>query len=154
MPSKQTTRAARIAAVLYAGQEDKGSKPYFTHLEAVVEILLRRWPDAPAYVVEAAWLHDAIEDTEATAESLRRDGVSEDGIRIIQAVSRDPGLTYRNWIKALADSGNVWAIRLKLCDNEHNSDPARRLPNSDIIERRYMPARRVLEEALAKWLIF
>jgi len=140
--------ARALAEALHAGQTDKGGTPYSAHLAAVSAILLRRWPDAPDYVVDAAWLHDAIEDTDATPESLAASGVSTHTIEIVQAVTRPAHLTYLVWIAELAASGNVWAIRVKLADNEHNSDPSRTLPGSDIVERRYLPARLVLEEAL------
>lgn len=148
-PKLRETTAKALAERLHIGQTDRGGFPYTGHLAAVVGILLRRWPDAPAYAVDAAWLHDALEDTDATPASLAASGVSAEAISIIQAVTRPAGQTYRTWIAGLAASGNTWAIRVKLADNEHNSDPARRLPGSDIVEKRYLPARRVLEEALA-----
>lgn len=136
-----------LAARLHAGQTDKGGRPYIEHLEAVATILLRHWPDAPGYAVAAAWLHDALEDTEATAGSLLADGVMPETIAIVEAVTRPAGSAYLTWIANLARSGNTWAVRVKLADNEHNSDPARRLAGSDIVERRYAPARRLLEAA-------
>jgi hypothetical protein len=141
--------ASNLAARLHAGQKDKGGRPYHDHLAAVVEILLRRWPHAPAWAVEAAWLHDALEDTAATPRDLLTMGVSPEAVALVQMVTRPRGTTYRGWIAWLGESGNLWAIRLKLADNEHNSDPSRRLPRSDIVERRYLPARAVLEQALA-----
>lgn len=140
--------ARELAERLHAGHVDRSGEPYIGHLAAVVAILLRRWPDAPSYAVEAAWLHDALEDTDATPESLAAAGISPEAVAIVRAVTRPAGKTYRAWIADLAASGDAWAIRVKLADNEHNSDPVRRLPGSDIVERRYLPARRVLEGAL------
>jgi hypothetical protein len=141
--------ARGIATALHDGQEDKAGAPYIQHLRAVVGILLRRWPDAPERAVEAAWLHDSLEDTVATPESLRAVGVSSEAIALVQQLTRPSGMPYAEYIARLAADGDLWAIRIKLADNEHNSDPARRLPGSDLLERRYLPARRVLEAALA-----
>lgn len=149
MPSDRTDHARRLAERLHDGQADKTGAPYIEHLAAVVTNLLRRWPDAPPEAIEAAWLHDVLEDTSVTVTDLLAYGVSARAVEIILRVTRVYGWTYRQWIKQLASSGDVWAIRVKLADNEHNSDPSRRLPDSDIIERRYKPARVVLEKGLA-----
>ena len=141
-------RARALAERLHAGQVDRCGTPYVAHLGAVVGILTSKWPDAPLAAVEAAWLHDALEDTEATPQDLAAAGVSVEAISIIRAVTRPAGTTYRQWIADLAASANTWAIRVKLADNEHNSDPARRLPGSDIVRDRYLPARHTLEKAL------
>lgn len=144
--------AEMIARRLHASQVDKQGQPYVNHLQAVVDNLLARCPDAPHFAVEAAWLHDAMEDQGATKESLTREGVSPEAISIIAGMSRPEGITYKNWIADIAASGDLWLIRVKLADNEHNGDPARRIPGSDMIERRYLPARAVLEDGLAKAL--
>lgn len=141
-------RAIALAMQFHGGQTDQRGRPYIEHLAAVVDILSRRWAAAPSYALEAAWLHDALEDTRATPESLIAAGVSPEAVRIIMVLTRPPTQTYLAWIADLARSGDVWAIRIKLADNEHNSDPARRLPGSNIVERRYLPARRMLEKAL------
>src|SRR6266700_8140452 len=46
------------------------------HLQRVVRNLKDRWPDTSSDEIAAAWLHDAIEDTGATPESLLAAGVS------------------------------------------------------------------------------
>lgn len=144
----QTSLAQVLAMRLHAGETDKRGEPYVQHLAAVVAILCRRWPNATPAERDAAWLHDALEDTNATPDSLLAAGVSPQAVRIVQALTRPAEMPYRAWIAQLAASGDQSAIRVKLADNEHNSDPARRLPGSDIVERRYLPARQVLEGAL------
>lgn len=142
--------AEELAHELHAGQVDQGGRPYVEHLADVAGILLRRWPDAPPFAIEAAWLHDALEDTATTPDTLLAAGVSPAAAAIVRRLTRPAGMTYRQWIADLAASGDAWAICVKLADNEHNCDPSRRRPGSDIVERRYVPARRVLEEALAQ----
>ncbi|MCR0985733.1 HD domain-containing protein [Roseomonas populi] len=140
-----TLLAATLASRLHAGQVDKQGAPYIDHLTAVVGILRERWPEAPPHALEAAWLHDAMEDTGASAESLRAEGVSEEAIQLVQLLTKPAGAIYQDWIAALAASGDLWAIRVKLADNAHNSMPERAIP--DMVERRYGPARERLEAA-------
>ncbi|BCW87931.1 hypothetical protein sos41_10630 [Alphaproteobacteria bacterium SO-S41] len=140
-----------LAARLHAGQMDKAGKPYVTHLARVAAILQRRWPEASADEIAAAWLHDSLEDTEASEASLLAAGVSVETIRIVRAVTRPEGSDYLEWIKALADSGDVSVLRVKLADNEDNRDPARvaALPGAaERVATRYEPARIILERGL------
>lgn len=139
--------ARTLATRLHATQTDKAGRPYIEHLAAVVDILLRRWPDAPAYAVEAAWLHDALEDTDATTMLLHEAGMSREAVAIVMDLTRPPETHYLKYLNQLINHGSLWSIRIKLADNEHNSDPARALPGSDLVERRYAPARKLLEDA-------
>lgn len=143
-------RARELAMRLHAGQHDRNGVPYIKHPEAVAAYVRQRWADATDQELAAAWLHDALEDTDATPESLLAAGIALETVAIVREVTRPAHLTYHQWIAILADQGSRSALRVKLGDNEHNSDPARRLPGSDIVERRYQPARRVLEQALAR----
>lgn len=142
-----------LATRLHAGQTDKAGQPYIDHLRRVVCILLRRWPDATEDEIAAAWLHDALEDTEATAQSLIEQGVSSDAVRTIQAVTRTPDAAYLHWIARLSERGSPSAIRVKLADNEDNRDPARVAAiagGPEMVRTRYEPARALLEAGLAR----
>lgn len=145
-------RAFLLAKRLHAAQLDQQGKPYLDHLDAVVENLHRRFPNAPDYAIEAAWLHDSMEDQGATEASLAREGISPEAIRLIQGLSRPEGVSYKDFIATIANSGDVWLIAVKLADNEHNRHPARRTPGSNIAEKRYIPAAAVLEAGLARAL--
>ncbi len=138
-----------LAHRLHEGQVDKAGHPYVLHLMAVVGILLRDHPAAPAHAVEAAWLHDALEDTAATPAFLLASGVSPPAVDLVGRLTRPEGMAYLDWIGGIARGGDPWAIRVKLADVESNTDPARRIPGADALERRYASARRLLEEALA-----
>jgi (p)ppGpp synthase/HD superfamily hydrolase len=80
------TAAATLAAQLHGGQVDKSGRPYIGHLIRVVAHLRRLFPDAGSSELEAAWLHDALEDTAATKASLLSAGVSAAAVAIIQEV--------------------------------------------------------------------
>jgi (p)ppGpp synthase/HD superfamily hydrolase len=142
-----------LAARLHAGQTDKAGAPYVTHLARVAAILQRRWPDATPDEIAAAWLHDSLEDTEASEASLLVEGVSAETVRIIRAVTRPERSDYLMWIGALAEGGDVSVLRVKLADNEDNRDPVRVAALDGGAERvatRYEPARRLLEAGLQR----
>ncbi|MFT3811027.1 MAG: HD domain-containing protein [Micropepsaceae bacterium] len=140
-----------LAARLHDGQTDKAGAPYITHLARVAAILRRRWPDASADEIAAAWLHDSLEDTGATETSLLEAGVSPETIRIVRAVTRPEGSDYLDWIGTLAAARDISVLRVKLADNEDNRDPARiaALPGAaERVATRYEPARIILESGL------
>lgn len=139
---------------LHAGQTDKAGMPYWWHPLAVMAFL---HPEADIEVRIAALLHDALEDTDTTADDLRAWGYSERVIAAVQAVTKqDDGLSYLDRIRALIASGNRDAMMVKLADNLHNSDMSR-LDGCDeatrermrrMIETRYKPSIELLQAAL------
>ena len=144
---------AALAGSLHAGQTDKSGAPYIGHLARVSRHLVRLFPGASAAERHAAWLHDALEDTPTTADDLARLGYDPAVIAIVAAVTRTPGTdTYQQRIEALAGSGFVSAMRVKLADLTDNSDPARLalLPEDRArpLARRYERAKATLEAAL------
>ncbi|WP_234053643.1 MULTISPECIES: HD domain-containing protein [unclassified Xanthobacter] len=143
------TRARSLAEQLHAGQVDKAGAPYVGHLERVAGLLAAWWPEPAEAELEAAWLHDALEDTGATAESLLAAGVSPAAVEMVCAVTRPAGTAYLAWIGDLARTAPLGALRVKLADNADNSDPARvaRLPDgARRVAERYAPARALLLE--------
>ncbi len=62
-----------LATRIHADLPDKAGKPYIEHLSRVAEAVLAA--DGSEAQVVAAYLHDAIEDTPETAQSLRASGV-------------------------------------------------------------------------------
>ena len=118
-----------IATVLHAGQRDKAGKPYILHPFAVAQNV---WATAsePEYddlrldiALDAAYLHDVLEDTGMTADGLRDLYVPEAVIEVVELLthhrheSRD---TYYARIKA-----NPVAVWVKRCDSAHNLEPKR-----------------------------
>lgn len=98
-------------------------------------------------------LHDIVEDGLLTYDDLRALAYSEREIELIASLTRDPANeVYIDKIRAIAGSGDLIRILVKLCDNRDNSTPERiaALP----VERRslinrYRKARRVLFDGLA-----
>jgi (p)ppGpp synthase/HD superfamily hydrolase len=108
---------------LHADQTDWSGAPYWHHPLAVME----RLPvDATMTEKLAALLHDVLEDTPTTADDLRQHGYSDDVVGTVIMLSRTPDSgSYMEWVRSIAASGNRAAIRVKIADNEHNSDPVR-----------------------------
>lgn len=132
----------------HAGQVDKGGQPYHLHPMAVAELLP---PESDEDEYLAALLHDVLEDTGVTESDLRDFGYSEKTIGIVKLLTRPSGVTYLDWIRQIAASGNQGAIRVKLADNAHNSDPKRiaQLPSEQrSIVKRYEKSIRILRDAL------
>ena len=148
----QSDVAERLARDIHLRQVDKAGRPYIRHIERVVENLLRRWPGATDDEIAAAWLHDAIEDSPWDGPLLLRAGVSPGAVAIVEELTRPKGWAYLDWIRALAAIGGLSAVKVKLADNEDNSDPERVaaiVDGASLLERRYRPAREMLECRIA-----
>ncbi|MEW1695245.1 HD domain-containing protein [Streptomyces sp. NPDC091278] len=117
-----------LAARAHAGQTDKAGAPYIDHVRAVAAGLAPLGP----HLAMAGLLHDIVEDTPWTPELLRAEGVPDDIVALVEAVTNRPGTPYEEKIRRIAE--NPGATLLKIADNAHNSrsdraaalDPARR----------------------------
>lgn len=129
-PSWQGEASAKaLAYFAHLGQTDKAGKPYIEHPERVVNHLLYspRWfdldPEARQHALQAAWLHDVLEDTSITVPMLVRLHVPR---RVRQAVIR---LTRMPHIEPEAYYAHVRAdpiaLAVKASDIADNSDPSR-----------------------------
>lgn len=143
----------------HSGVLDKGGQPYVSHVKRVAltaQIIAGSTDlsqDERFAIVEAALLHDVVEDTEHSFDDLAARGYGEDVVSIVRLLTRDKadGKTYIEWIEAIAESGNIGAIIVKFADNLDNSDPQRIAqlpPESQSISRRYERSMRRLAKAL------
>lgn len=118
--------AYSYAELMHEGQKRASGEPYFTHPCAVAEILIDLGMDVPS--VAAAFLHDVIEDTQATADDIRSrfgdeiltlvDGVTKlDKIRF-QTHEEEDAENFRKIFVAMAN--DVRVIIIKLADRLHN----------------------------------
>jgi len=139
-----------VAAVAHMHQVDKGGEPYVRYLGRVVDRLLCRWPDATKSQVQVALLHDIIEDGQIGGTKLA--SVADDHVMVtVHLVTNPKTMSYLDYIKTIADSGNLDAIRVKLADNEDNSNPSPAHPQHvEMFERKYRPAKALLEQSLRK----
>jgi len=154
----------------HKNQVDKGGMQYWLH-----PVCVRARLENPTETeILVALLHDVIEDTKYTTEHLLAMGYSKEVVDAVKIVSR-PGercrlgsnchcqggttchhfgrITYRDWIRQIAASGNKAAIKVKLADSEENSreDRVARMPENERgLAERYRWAIPILKEALEK----
>ena len=109
--------ALRIATEAHRGQADKAGQPYIGH---VVRVMGRVDTDVEKM---AAALHDVVEDTDATPESLLGQGVPEDVIDAVLALTKRDGETYTDFV--LRVGAHPIARQVKIADLADNADPRR-----------------------------
>lgn len=109
--------AVRIAREAHEGQVDKTGHPYIGH---VLRVMSRLDTDEEQM---AAALHDVIEDTDATPESLLALGVPEVVVDAVQALTKREGESYADFVARAGT--NPIARRVKLADLADNADPRR-----------------------------
>jgi (p)ppGpp synthase/HD superfamily hydrolase len=80
--------AVRIAREAHEGQVDKAGRPYIGH---VLRVMKRLDTDEEQM---AAALHDVIEDTDATPDSLLALGVPKVVVEAVQSLTKREGETY------------------------------------------------------------
>ncbi|HEY4624762.1 MAG TPA: bifunctional (p)ppGpp synthetase/guanosine-3',5'-bis(diphosphate) 3'-pyrophosphohydrolase, partial [Blastococcus sp.] len=138
-------RAYDVAEAAHAGQKRKSGDPYITHPLAVATVLAGLGMDTTTLV--AALLHDTVEDTGATLETITTEFGSEvahlvDGVTKIDKVKLGDAAqaeTIRKMIVAMARDPRVLVI--KLADRLHNMRTLRFLPP----EKQETKARETLE---------
>lgn len=121
------TRTAEWAARQHAGQNRKSGEPYVTHCIEVAILVTDMGGSTP--MVQAALLHDTVEDTPTTLDDVAREFGPDvarivDGCTKVAVVHPDAGTAerqaanLRKLFLALADDPRV--VLVKLCDRLHN----------------------------------
>ena len=144
---ERVLRAFQIGAHAHAGQERKSGEPYITHPVAVAGILAELGLDAETII--AAILHDTLEDTELSRESLA-DEFGEVVAELVDGVTKLDKMRFGSRQEADAESfrkmllamaRDIRVILIKLADRLHNM---RTLGAKDADSRRRI-ARETLE---------
>ena len=110
-------RAIDLASTHHLSQRDKGGERYFGHPVRVAENC-----DTDEQRI-VALMHDLLEDTPVTAQQLLDDGFPTHIVEAVQALTRQPGETYEQFIDRL--SPNAIARRVKIADLLDNMDVTR-----------------------------
>ena len=141
-PRPVVALAEALALRYHAGPVDRVGAAYIEHPRAVAGILAA----APERCRAAAWLHDVLEHTGATAGDLRADGVPAEVVALVEVLTRRPGEDYLDFIgRVCADPA---AVRVKIADALHNLDPTRDFGPSAEQRARYHQALVMLFGAL------
>lgn len=157
MPHIHQTIALMMKA--HDGQIDKRGLPYWYHPYRVA-LRLDLYSDSKSYynpLIEAALLHDVVEDTNITIGQLQILGYSETTLETIGLLTKNRSLTYAQNIERIVDSGNPFAIFVKLADNYDNSCSSRIdhlvEDERESLTKRYAKARKSLESAAEELLM-
>ena len=128
-----------LAYNAHHGQVDKGGIPYIFHPIHLAESM------DDEYSTCVALLHDTVEDTDVTLEQLQNEFPAPvvDAIRLL---THAEGVDYFDYVRAIRK--NPIAVKVKLADIAHNSDPTRVSSQGNAEKRRekYAAARKILEE--------
>ena len=112
-------KAMILAAKGHMGQQDKGGHPYILH---PVRVMLQCKTIEEKTV---AMLHDLLEDTDITAEDLKKEGFPEHIVAAVCCLTKTAGEDYMDYIERICQ--NKLAARVKLADLTDNMD-LNRLP--------------------------
>ena len=112
-----TKQAMHICFDAHIGQTDKGGMPYALHPIHLAEQM------ETEDEVCAALLHDILEDTDHTEESLRQLGVSEPVLEALRLLTHEPGVPYLEYVTGTRH--NPMARKIKQADLLHNCELGR-----------------------------
>ncbi len=107
--------AISITAQAFEGKLDKGGTPYILHCITVMEGVRA----LGSVAMQAAMMHDLIEDTKWTLDDLRKKGFAEEVIKIVEKVTHLSTDSYDDYLDKIAVCPIARAI--KLADLDHNS---------------------------------
>jgi (p)ppGpp synthase/HD superfamily hydrolase len=108
----QLTAAINLATLAHAGQIDRAGQPYILH---PLRVMLKTTTRQQQIV---AVLHDILEDTETTIETLENAGIAAELIRSIVALTKTEGEDYPAYLQRVAR--DPVARTVKLADLEDN----------------------------------
>lgn len=111
--------AHAIASEVHKGQTDKAGFPYIGHPTRVAIAVLHLGP----MFVAAALLHDVVEDSSITVESLRERGVPAPVYRAVDALTHRKGERRAAYYRRVA--ADPIALAVKRADIADNTDPVR-----------------------------
>jgi len=107
--------ARQIASRAHSGQQRRdGWTPYINHPVAVAAKLAGE----SSVVIATALLHDVLEDTAETAESLRAAGIPESVVHAVEVLTKTDGVAYDDYLRGVRQ--NWIARKVKVADMLHN----------------------------------
>lgn len=109
-------KAEEFAALMHSGQVDRGGSPYIEHPRAVAAKV-----DGETEKI-VAWLHDTVEDTDATIEQIE-DMFGAEVAGAVALLTHDKSEPYMDYVRKL--KGNEIARKVKMADLSHNMDVSR-----------------------------
>lgn len=118
-------RAYDFAEKAHQSQKRKSGEPYFNHLFATAKNIAELGMGATT--ISAGFIHDTIEDTEVTAEEIRKEFGDEilflvEGVTKLGQIRYQGTARYNESLRKLfvAMSQDIRVLIIKLCDRLHN----------------------------------
>lgn len=133
-----TKKAMRIAFDAHKEQTDKSDLPYIFHPFYLAEQM------TDEISVCVALLHDVVEDSSVTLDDIAHEGFSMAVIETLKLLTHDNSVPYIDYINKIKESGNQWAVDVKLADLRHNSDASR----LDVVDEKTVMRLRKYQEAI------
>ncbi|MBO7217858.1 MAG: HD domain-containing protein [Clostridia bacterium] len=115
--TKNTERALQLCFEAHKDQTDKSGVPYVFHPFHLAEQM------ETEETIIVALLHDVMEDTDCTAEDLKKEGFDDNIIEALLLLTHKKGVDYLDYVKKI--KSNPIARAVKLADLRHNSDLSR-----------------------------
>lgn len=114
--------SARNFAAIHHANQLYGKEPYTNHTDAVVSVLIEFGFGEDHNLIAAGHMHDLIEDTNVTIETLISAGFNDDIIALVAGVTNEPGhnrreKAFKTYPKIRKD---VRRVALKLADRIAN----------------------------------
>ncbi len=131
MKGEMLSNMLMLATYKHAGQVDKSGQPYILHPITVMQLLYTDDEELQCIALG----HDLLEDTNVTVQALQ-EHFTPRVVEGILALTRPPGLSYYLYMAQVKT--NPDAIRVKLCDLQHNLDPSRKYVLPFSLKRRYI----------------
>lgn len=119
---KKSKLAMCVAVGAHSGQM-YGGRPYKYHLQMVADMVNSLYPESPKLelLLQVAWLHDVIEDTEITGYDLTEIGFCKEVVDAVVAISKRPDDNKSNltqYYERVAES--KLAMKVKIADTMAN----------------------------------
>jgi (p)ppGpp synthase/HD superfamily hydrolase len=105
-------KAITVAVQAHAGQVDKAGKPYIMHL---IRVMMKGETETEKV---CGILHDIVEDTNCTFDTLKKEGFTNEVIDVVRCVTKIDNETYDDFISRILE--NPTAIKVKINDLEDN----------------------------------
>lgn len=120
IPEQTLTQAIKLARVKHHLQRDKAGKSYLGHLYRVANSFI--YDDNNIELRTISWLHDIVEDTDETPESLLNRGFPQHIVNAVVTLSHIAGENYQQYIERIYNCGDERVIKVKLADLQDNAN--------------------------------
>lgn len=107
-------KAIQIAVEAHNGQKDKAAKPYILH---PLRVMFKMQNENEMI---SAVLHDVVEDTHWTIESLRSEGFNNEILEAVNLLTKTKKISENEYFVKI--KSNKIALKVKLADLEDNMD--------------------------------